>query len=77
MCEEYESYHRPVVEEQFDPSFVPSVMKPNMPLNDDPAQEEYVLQKSQIENLPRQDRTIKICADSGFLTTVAELDNIS
>ena len=37
MCEEYESYHnktgRPVVEEKIDPSFVPRVMKTNMPLN--------------------------------------------
>ena len=27
MCEEYESYHRPVVEGEFGPSFVPSVIK--------------------------------------------------
>ena len=42
MCEEYESYHdrtvRPSVEGQSNPLFVPSVIKTNVPLNnDDPA----------------------------------------
>ena len=49
MCEEYESCHdrtgRPVVGGQSDPSFVPSVIKTNIPLNDDPAQEAQLLQK--------------------------------
>ena len=48
MCEEYESYHnrtvRPVVGGQSESSFVPSVIKTNMPLNDDPAQEVYLSQ---------------------------------
>ena len=48
MCEEYESCHdrmgRPVVEGQSNPLFVPSVMKTHIPLTDDPAQEEYLLQ---------------------------------
>ena len=48
MCEEYESYHhrtgRPVVGGESDSSFVPSVIKTNMPLTDDPAQEAYLLQ---------------------------------
>ena len=30
---------------QSDPSFVPSVIKTNIPLNDDPAQEAQLLQK--------------------------------
>ena len=42
MCEEYESYHDrtegPVVRRQSSSSFVPSVIKTNMLLNDDPAQ---------------------------------------
>ena len=49
MCEEYESCHdrtgRPVVEGQSNPLFVPSVIKTNIPLNDDPAQEEDLLQR--------------------------------
>ena len=48
MCDEYESYHnktvKPVVEEEFDSSFVPHVIKTNMPLNDDSAQEVCLLQ---------------------------------
>ena len=39
MCEEYESYHDrtvgPVVRGQSSSSFVPSVIKTNVPLNDD------------------------------------------
>ena len=49
MREEYESCHdrtvRSVVGGQADPSFVPSVIKTNIPLNDDPAQEAHLLQK--------------------------------
>ena len=52
MCEEYESFHdgtvRPVVKGQSNPLFVPSVIKTNIPLNDDPAHEAYLLQR--IEN---------------------------
>ena len=36
---------RPVVGGQADSSFVPSVIKTNIPLNDDPAQEAHLLQK--------------------------------
>ena len=50
MCEEYESCHdrteRPVVRGQSSPSFVPSVIKTNIPLNDDPANEENLELKS-------------------------------
>ena len=49
MCEEYESCHDrtggPVVRGQSSPSFVPSVIKTNIPLNDDPAHKEFVLQR--------------------------------
>ena len=48
MCEEYESYHDrtggPVVSGQSSSSFVPSVIKTNIPLNGDLAEEEYLLQ---------------------------------
>ena len=51
MCEECESCHDrtggPVVKGQSSPSFVPSVTKTNIPLNDDPAYEEYLLQSFQ------------------------------
>ena len=44
----------------------------DIPLTDDPAQEEDLLQRSQerVEKLPQQDRVIKFCTDAGFLTTV-------
>ena len=49
MCEEYGSCHdgtgRPVAEGQSDPSFVPNVMKTNILLTDDPAQEEDLLRR--------------------------------
>ena len=49
MCEEYESCHDrtggPVVRGQSSPSFVPSVIKMNIPLNDDPAHKEFLLQR--------------------------------
>ena len=75
ICEEYESLHertgRPVVIGQSNPSFVPSVIKTNIPLNDDPAQED-LLQKYQerVEKLSQQNRVIKFCTDTGFLNTV-------
>ena len=76
MCEECESYHdrtgRPVVRGQSRPSFVPRVIKTNIPLTDDPAQEEDLLRRyrERIEKLSQQDRVSKICTDAGFLTTV-------
>ena len=49
MCEEYESCHdrtgRLVVGGQSSPSFVPSVIKTNILLNDDLAHEEFQLQR--------------------------------
>ena len=76
MCEECESCHdrtgRPVVEGQSNPLFVPSEMKTNIPLTDDPAQEEDLLLRcrERIEKLSQQDRVSKFCTDAGFLTTV-------
>ena len=76
MCEEYESCpdrtERPVVRGQFNPLFVPSVLKTNILLNDDPANEEFLLQRDgdRIEKLSQQDRLSKFCTDAGFLTTV-------
>ena len=59
---------------QSDPLFVPtsSLMKTHIPLTDDPAQEEDLLQKYQerVDRLSQQDRVIKFCTDAGFLTTV-------
>ena len=76
LCEECKTCHvrtrRPVVAEQSDPLFVPSVMKTPTPSTEDPAQEEDVLQryKERVERLSQQDRVIKFCTDAGSLTTV-------
>ena len=67
VCEEYESYHdrteRPVVGRQSSSSFVPSVIKTNVPLNnDDPAHKEFLLQRygERIEKLSQHDKLSKI-----------------
>ena len=76
LCEECKPCHvrtgRLVVAGQTDPLFVPSVIKTHIPLTDDPAQEEDLLQRYQerVEKLSQQDRVIKFCIDVGFLTTV-------
>ena len=78
LCEECKTCHvktgRPVLAGQSDPLFVPtsSLMKTHIPLTDDPAQEEDLLQRYQerIEKLSQQNRVIKFCTDAGFLTTV-------
>ena len=46
-------------------------MKTNIPLTDDPAQEEDLLQRyrERIEKLSQQDRLSKFCTDAGFLDT--------
>ena len=54
MCEEYESYHDrtggPVVRGQSSSSFVPSVIKTDMPLfDDDLARKEFLLQRKKNE----------------------------
>ena len=61
LCEEYELCHdrteRPVVKGQSSSSFVPSVIKTYIPLTDDPAQEEDLLQRygERTEKLSQQD----------------------
>ena len=76
MRKERESCHertgRPVVEGQSNPLSVPSVMKTNILLTDDPAQEEDLLQRyrERTEKLSQQDRVSTFCTDAGFLTTV-------
>ena len=75
MCEKCDTCHdrtlRLVVAGKCDPLFVPSVMKTNIPLIDDPTQEEDLLQRYQerIEKFSQQDRVSKFCIDAGFLTT--------
>ena len=60
------------MEGQSNPLFVPSVMKTNIPLTDDPAQEEFLLQRfrERIEKLSQQDKLNKFCTDAGFLNVV-------
>ena len=78
MCEECDSCHerkgRPGVGGQAKPLCVPSVMKTHIPLTDDPAQEEDLLQryKERIVKLSQQDRVSKFCTDAGFLTNDTE-----
>ena len=57
---------------QSSPSFVPSVIKTNILLNNDPAHEEFLLQRKRerIEKLSQQDRLSKFCMDAGFLNVV-------
>ena len=77
MCEEYESFHdrtgKPVVGGQSSSSFVPSVIKTNVPLNsDDHTHKDLLLQRygERIEKLSQQDRLSKFCMDAGFLNVV-------
>ena len=77
MCEEYESFHdrtkKPVVGGQSSSSFVPSVIKTNVPLNsDDHAHKDLLLQRygERIEKLSQQDRLSKFRKDGGFLNVV-------
>ena len=60
------------MEGQSNPLFVPSGMKANITLTDDPAQEEDLLRRyrERIEKLSQQDRVSKFCTDARFLTTV-------
>ena len=70
MCEEYESFHdsteKPVVGGQSSSSFVPSVIKTDVPLDsDDRAHKDLLLQKcgERIEKLSQQDKLSNICMD--------------
>ena len=77
MCEEYETFHdrtgQPVVGGQSSSSFVPSVIKTEVPLDcDDCARKDLPFQQygERIERLSQQDKLSKFCMDAGFLTTV-------
>ena len=77
MCEEYESFHdrtvKPVVGGQSSSSFVPSVIKTNVPLNNDGhVHKDLLLQRyrERIEELSQQDKLSKFCMDAGFLNVV-------
>ena len=79
MCEEYETLRdrsgQPVVRGQSSSSFVPSVIKTEMPLDcDDLARKDLPLQQygERIEKLSQQDKLSKFCMDAGFLN-VAEI----
>ena len=77
MCEEYETFHdrtaQPVVGGKSSSSFVPSVIKTNVPLDfDDRAHKDLLLQQfgERIEKLSQQDKLSKFCMDAGFLNVV-------
>ena len=77
VCEEYESFHdrtgKPVVGGQSSSSFVPCVIKTNVPLNsDDHVDKDLLFERygERIEKLSQQDRLSKICMDAGFLNVV-------
>ena len=77
LREEYETFHdrtgQPVVGGQSSSSFVPSVIKTNVPLNnDDHAHKDLLLQQygEQIEKFSQQDKFSKFCMDAGFLNVV-------
>ncbi len=65
LCEECKTCHvrtgRPVVARHSEPLFVPSVMKTHIPLTDEPAQQEDILQRYQerVERLSQQDKPSK------------------
>ena len=77
MCEEYETFHdrteQLVTGGQSSSSFVPSVIKTEVPLDcDDLARKDLLLQQywERMEKLSQQDKWSKFCTDAGFLTTV-------
>ena len=77
MCEEYETFHdrkgQPVVRGQSSSSFVPSVIKTEVPLDcGDLARKDLLVQQygERIEKLSQQDKLSKFCMDAGFLNVV-------
>ena len=77
MCEEYETFHnrtgQPVVGGQSSSSFVPSVIKTEVPLDSgDLARKDLLLQQygERIEKLSQQDRLSKFSMDAEFLSVV-------
>ena len=77
MCDEYRTSQartgRPVLAGQSDPLFEPSslLMTTPTPSTEVPALEDLLQKyKERMERLSQQNRVIKICTDTGFLTTV-------
>ena len=76
ICEEYESLHertvRPVVMGQSSSSLVLSAIKTEVPLDSDPAYQNFLLQPygERIQKLSQQDKLSKFCMDAGFLSVV-------
>ena len=77
MCEEYETFHdrtgKPVVGGQSSSSFVPSVIKTDVPLeSDDRAHKDLLLQKygERVEKLSQQEKLSKFCMHARFLHVV-------
>ena len=77
LCEEYETFHdktgQPVVGGQSISSFVPRVIKTEVPLDcDDLARKDLLVQQNgeRIEKLSQQDKLCKLCMDAGFLNVV-------
>ena len=77
MFEEYETLHdrtgQPVVGGKSSSSFVPSVIKTEVPLEcDDLAHKDILFQQygERIEKLSEQDKLSKFCMDAGFLSVV-------
>ena len=74
MCVEYESCHdgtvKPVVGGQSSSSFVPSVIKTNVSLNNDDHAHLKIFNCKGTENefkkLSQQDKLSKFCIDAGF-----------
>ena len=76
-CEESETLHertgQPAVRGQSSSSFVPSVIKTEVPLDcDDPVNQDLLLQQygERIEKLSQRDKLSKFCMDAGFLNIV-------
>ena len=76
LCDDCKSCHvrtgRPVLMGQSDPLFVPTgVMKTPTALTDDHAQEDLLQEhQERMDKLSQQNRVIKFCTDTEFLTTV-------
>ena len=76
VCEEYETFHdrtrQPVVVGQSSSSFVPSVIKTQVPLDCDDLANNDLLQQigERIEKISQQDRLSKFCTNAGFLNVV-------
>ena len=76
LCEEYETSHdrtrKPVVGGQSSSSFVPCVIKTDVPLESDRANKDLLSQRygERIEKLSEQDKLSKFCMVAGFLNVV-------